>query len=709
VIPFDSANYVIENNKVRMRVYRGGEFELVDPSPMPYCYAPAKYEIQTMAKMERTTLNAFDTEENVKRYVFNQPTNVKDFRTRQEAKSITVYEADKKYVGVWMLDNLYVCDDYPNQAAWDTEEDDSQGQPSAETANVPITAIGIVYKGEKHAWTGPEPKLLQDATTFIKENKIALMKGWNSREWDVPFFSKRLAYNHIKFDFAQTRFLDVSLAYRFMEKNFRSQWSLGKVGKRFFNEKKPFVNVRLSTLPDAQLRERVLWDAEMTEMIDSANNLMTGAPKDYSKVAIQLAKQGHIFPDQIFGVHPEKKTITVTPVLDQYFLRTAHTIGYVLPCKTAYNKRPKYTGGWVDIYERGFFDDVLQFDVDSLYPNVILAYKLAPLGKFKIVEPIILELLSGKRNAKDKVERWAYKIAINAVYGLFASTYYRFKAVDVSDSTCFHGRDILTHTAEFLKSLGYIVYYDDTDSIFVHGKMEDVDTILPLINNFVEQTYNVTNIKFGFESYWSVLGFPRSAKGEKAKKKYYGIVHIDKTKQVVDKFEEAGMETLRGDWTELAKNLQEAIKKMQVSKVPKEKMLDFYETTKVNLYKGLYDPLLVIEKHMPRPAESYGLMKKDKNGKERRMPTPPHVRAYKDAVATGWVPTEMVKYGVVSFIMTRGGIPKLMNLVKPEEVDYGWYISHQVDPIMYRLGLIEVIQKYKKQMVAGEGQEKLEW
>jgi DNA polymerase I len=684
-----------------MKVYRSGEIEFIDPTPMPYCYAPSKYEIQTQAKMDRTDMRTFDTGEAVKRYTFPQPMNVKAFRSFQEAKGIPVYEADKKYVSVWMTDNDLVCDDYPNQAAWDTEEDDSGPKCDPETANVPITAIGLVHNGEKIAWTGPEKSILQNTVDYIVKQKIQLLKGWNTHFWDVPIFAKRLAYAGIKFDFSSVRFLDLALCYRFMEKNFRSQWALEKVGRRLFNEQKPFVNVRLSTLPVEQLKERVLWDADMTNRIDEK--------KEYTRVAIQLAKQSHIFPDQIFGIHPEKKSITITPILDQYFLRYAHKIGYVLPCKTGYKQRPKYPGGWVEVFEQGFFENVLQYDVDSLYPNVILAYKLAPLGRFELVEPIVRDLLAGKRNAKDEVERWSYKITVNALYGIFASSYYRFKAVEVADAITFHGRDILTHTAEFLRSMGYTVYYMDTDSCFVKGNFDEAETIRNLMNDYVQRTYNVENIKFGLENYWSLIGFPRGAKGEKTKKRYYGIVHVNKKGEVVDKFEEAGMEGLRGDWCELAREVQDAIKKFQVTKVPKEKMLEFYEDTKVKLYQGLYDPFLVMEKHMGKDVGEYGKMKKDeKTGKMRKMPTPQHVKAIRDAMATGWVPTDMVQYGVVQYYMTRGAIPKLVNLVKPGEIDYGWYVSHQIDPIVWRLGIIEETTKYKKEKVVPKTQATLD-
>lgn len=300
--------------------------------------------------------------------------------------------------------------------------------------------------------------------------------------------------------------------------------------------------------------------------------------------------------------------------------------------------------------------------------------------------------------AKEEVKRWATKIEVNALYGILASSYYRFKAVDKADEVTFHGREILMATRDFLRGLGYTVYYLDTDSLFVNGKYEDAEIIKKLINDFVERTFNVTNIKFGLENYWSKIGFPKSSKGEKVKKKYYGIVHTNKDSKVVNKFEEAGMESLRGDWTRLAIILQDAIKRMQVEEVPKEKMLEFYEDTKVKLYEGQYDPLLVLEKHMGKgDVSEYGKPKMGKNGKMHNTGTPPQIKALKAALETDWVPTEMIEYGTISYLMVKpNAIPKLSNLTKANEIDYSWYIVHQLDPIMYRLGLIERVSKYKK-------------
>jgi hypothetical protein len=142
---------------------------------------------------------------------------------------------------------------------------------------------------------------------------------------------------------------------------------------------------------------------------------------------------------------------------------------------------------------------------------------------------------------------------------------------------------------------------------------------------------------------------------------------------------------------------------MQVNGVPKERMLNFYEVTKVNLYKGRYDPLLVLEKHMSKDVSEYGKEKKGKTGKMHKAGIPQHVKAFKNALETGWVPNDMVQYGVVQYFMTRDG-PKLTNLTKEGEIDYQWYVTKQIDPIVWRLGIIEAVTKYHKTKELGSSQ-----
>ena len=103
---------------------------------------------------------------------------------------------------------------------------------------------------------------------------------------------------------------------------------------------------------------------------------------------------------------------------------------------------------------------------------------------------------------------------------------------------------------------------------------------------------------------------------------------------------------------------------------------------------------------MNKAIDQYGGMKmSEKTGKMHKIGTPQHVKAVKEALKNGWVPSEMFQYGVVQYYMTRGGIPKLVNLTMQGEIDYGWYVSHQIDPLLWRLGVIEEVTKYKKEKI----------
>ena len=694
MLPVDSASYRIVNGRTKMLLYRNMETELIEADPDPYCFMPAKWEVNTKGRMERTNMKTFDTLENVKRYSFLTPDSVKAFRAAVEATGKTTYEADKKYVERWMLANAVTCGDYPNYASWDTEESNSQGQPTVENAK--IIAAGFYYRGETITFTGAEDKILRDSVDFLTTNKITLLKGWNSgthsvkQGWDLPIFTRRLSANRIPFDTRSIRFVDSSLLYRYLEKNYKQSWSLEKVGKRLLQLEKPFVDRKISSLSDADLRERVGWDARITGTIDDK--------KKYSLLAIDLAKRAAQFPDAILGMNPKKKTITVTPTLDNWIIRQANKVGYVMPNKTQYDK-VKYQGAWVYVFKKGTYYNVAQFDFDSLYPNVMLAFKIAPYDRFDVWFPIIETFLQGKKKAQGE-ERWGYKILSNAMYGLQASSYYRFKCADKALATAANARGITKAVADFLTSLGYIVYKGETDSVFVQANSpDDIETIQQLINNFVHEHFHVDNINMAYEAYWENLTFPRAAAREENRKKYFGKIKLDKDRNEVNEFHVVGMEYLRNDWSDIAKEVQDRVMRMKSMEYASKEQIDAYANEVVsNLLAGKYDDKLILEKGLTRPIDQYGKPKLDpKTGKMRKTPIPQHVKAMKDAFQHGWVPSDMIQYEHCRYILTKGGKPKLVNLVTPDEIDRPWYLERQIYPILQRLDVIDAVPRVKPQ------------
>ena len=710
IAPIDSATYVIENGHVVAKAWRNGEIAFYPGEPEPYCFLPSKWEVESRGRVEYTDWRTLDTLESVKKYIFPTPDGVKGFRMAVETNGgRQTYEADKKWLDNWRRENKVICSDYTNQASWDSEQDDVGEPPNAETANKPIIGFGVTYHGQTESWVSKTDELgnFLGFIDFLIQNKITLLKGHNSRAWDTPYFGRRLAYllrkadpevhKLAQFDMRSIRFLDNGLMYKFTEKNYKSQWSLEKIAKRLLDKTpKPFPNRRIGTLPDVEIKERVEWDAATTEEYDVL--------KGYTKLAIQMARMTNLFPDEILGVNPKNGNLTATPGLDQMFFKQAHKVGYVLPNKSKYDKA-KYKGAWCYVTRAGEYQNVIQMDFNSLYPNVMKAFKIAPYDRFDFWFPVIDELLAGKTNATDKSEQWAYKIYVNAMYGIQASTHYRFKCADKALATTSGGQEVTRAVADYMTSLGYSVYKGDTDSCFIQAvTYEDRETISKLINEFVEQRFGVTNIKMNFESFWTQIFFPRGAAKEENKKKYYGIVGINKKGQTVNKFEYTGMEILRGDWSDLSKDVQDHGMMMNISHA-EQKDKDAYTKSIVDgTLAGAFDNKLVLEKGMTRKPEEYGKPKVGKNGKMRRGSVPQHVKAFRDALLTGWVPSEMIHYNKVQYMMAIGEQPKLVNMIRPEQIDRRWYLHHQVYPILYRLGFIkEMPREPRMKMTEGQG------
>ncbi|TLX66805.1 MAG: hypothetical protein E6L02_04285 [Thaumarchaeota archaeon] len=710
---------VVGQRDGKFRVWLNGQVSLIDPIPNPnFFYTEASVELPISEVItNRPDLKTIDTDQPVKKYTFPTQDIMQRFASTLKSNKIPLYESDKNPVERWMLENNIICSDYPNRGAWDTEVDDSNGDPDELTANRLFTAIGVWYKGKRETWTvshiidKAHPVTLQEERLillafiqWLREEKIQLLQGWNSRDFDVPYLSKRLYAQRIEFDMSSIRWVDSSIYYRYMEKNYKSQWGLAHVDRRILGDKKPFIFRKISSLSMEERSERVGWDAESCGRIDEVKN--------YTNIAIEVAKKANIFPDKILSINPTTNLIAVTPALDQYFIRRGIQTNRVLPDKRKYERGGKFPGGLVEIMGRGNFENIMQFDFDSLYPNVIKAFKLAPFGKTDYLFPIIDEFLIGKKQAPTKSERMAYKILANATFGIFSSAFYRFHTADVSANTAANAKKVLSAVAEFLRSLGYVIRLMDTDSAFIQVKSyEEREHLEIVINEFVQKRFNVTNLRMKFEAFWSFFALPRGATKDDAKKKYYGIVHIDKDGKVIDNFEVAGMEELRGDWCIAAKEMQDAVMKMLCAKKTNKEILEWVESNVIEpLFAGGLDDKLTMEKTMSKKPEEYGQMIEDPNtGKLRKGPVPQHVRAFRAARAEGWVPSEMVRENRVYYVMCKEDQPKLVNMAKKEEISHEWYYIKQIMSLLYRLAVIDEIPKKRQSMIKDQSSLEVFW
>jgi len=127
------------------------------------------------------------------------------------------------------------------------------------------------------------------------------------------------------------------------------------------------------------------------------------------------------------------------------------------------------------------------------------------------------------------------------------------------------GRELLLWSKEWFENAGFKVLYGDTDSLFVDSGSDDgvqareqgVKLAVALndeLSRYVSKRWNVTSrLELEFEKLYLQLFLPKVRRGSGgARKRYAGLLD----RGDADNIEFVGMEVVRRDWTDLAKQVQ---------------------------------------------------------------------------------------------------------------------------------------------------------
>jgi DNA polymerase elongation subunit (family B) len=139
------------------------------------------------------------------------------------------------------------------------------------------------------------------------------------------------------------------------------------------------------------------------------------------------------------------------------------------------------TGGYTDIFLTGIAEPVVDVDVESLYPSIMIADKIAPrtegLGVFTELltrlTALRLDAKRAMRAAADPQERAkldavqsSLKILINSFYGYLGYNRALFNDVEKADQVTTTGQRLLRQLIEAISSRHATVVQVDTDGIF---------------------------------------------------------------------------------------------------------------------------------------------------------------------------------------------------------------------------------------------------
>ncbi len=310
----------------------------------------------------------------------------------------------------------------------------------------------------------------------------------------------------------------------------------------------------------------------------------------------------------------------------------------------------------------------------------------APNGaRFRRAPGILPELLDElfprreeARAAGDRVAAYAIKILMNSFYGVLGTPACRFYSPPVANAITGFGRQVLLHTRNRIEEAGRRVLYGDTDSLFVETGEDDPEAARRAavelgealereIADWIRERYGVeSRLELQFERLFLQLVLPpsRSRGGSRggggsggARKRYVGLVDPDGSgesegPQTVF----TGMEVVRRDWTDLARQVQRELYERLFAERP---VVDYLRGVLERLRAGELDDLLVYHKGLRKAPSEY------------TSTTPPHV------VAARKLPGRPPD--VVSYVMTTAGPEPVERRHHP--LDHEHYVDKQLRPV----------------------------
>lgn len=409
-----------------------------------------------------------------------------------------------------------------------------------------------------------------------------------------------------------------------------------------------------------------------------------------------------ILRSKITGLELDRAGGSVAAFTNLY-LPQLHRGGYVAP-NLPEGGGLASPGGYVMDSIPGLYRNVLVLDFKSLYPSIIRTFKIDPMGLIEgLANPensipgfrggafdrekhylpqIITDLWAQRDQAKrdnDTVRSQAIKIIMNSFYGVLGSGGCRFYDTRLASSITMRGHEIMQTTGSWIEAQGYEVIYGDTDSTFV-SLDESLDAqqcgrigkeLVALINqrwkDKLEHEFQLDCLlEIEFETHFSRFLMPTIRGSEAGSKKRYAGLIIDSdthNEKIIFK----GLENVRTDWTELAKEFQASLFEHV-----------FHDRDPTSLVKkivndtlaGKCDAKLSYRKQLRRKLALYV-----KN-------VPPHVRAARFADQQNQQLGKSLVYqdkGWIRYVMTTNGPEPLE--YHSSQLDYDHYIEKQIKPI----------------------------
>ena len=570
-----------------------------------------------------------------------------------------------------------------------------------------------------------ELDLLQRFVEIIKLEKPDVLSGYNSKGFDIPYIIHRCSKFKVDLSIGadgssiiplKTKagffihgilLLDIFVLlrhiFRFAVTN--GSLSLDNVSKELLHKEKDVVDFRkVSSL----FSKKDFTDDDIS-LIDSyityceKDTILTSELYDYFFTDIKEFQ--HMLNIDI----EEISLFSFSQIVEGFLIHNARSCNQVIPNKPSeedvrLRQYKRIKGAFVFDPKPGFYKNISVYDFTSLYPTVIAAhnitkgtisqkegvgYKPVPEQDFFIrTEPqafiptIIQDIVSRRirikavlKSAKESdvpalsSRLQTLKIIANSLYGYLAFYMARWYSFEAAESVTAFARYHIKDVIRIFSEKGFSVIYSDTDSVFVLENKtikESTDAVVEVINSTLPGLMSLekedTFIKGMF------VGQRGSEKG--AKKKY---ALLDKN----GKYKIAGMAMVRGDFSVLAKRMQEEVIHILLETENVSKAIS-YVKNQLSTLETLSLSEFVITTKLKKPVSEYASKGPHVIVAERMLASKKHVRVGQN-----------ISYVICKSADSKATIGERARLESEissvSDVDFEYYKKNQIYPVLESL------------------------
>ena len=367
-------------------------------------------------------------------------TPTKHLSMKDAKEWVSQYQPDMVY-GNTMFAYSYLADEYPNNVEWDIDKilivtidievECENGFPNPEQANEPLLSITVKNHSNKQimVWglkdfitdrdditylhCENEKHLIQEFLAFWESNRPDVITGWNTEFFDVPYICNRIlnvmdeknlkrlspwgsvssrdmysqGRTHQLYDIQGVAHLDYYDLYRKFTYTSQESYRLDHIAYVELGERKdgnPYETFRDWYTKDYQsFIEYNITDVELVDKLEDKMKLIELClTMAYDAKVNYMDVLGSVkYWDMIIYNHLRKKNI-------------------VIPQKKDNKKSEKFEGAYVKEPQIGEHKWVMSFDLNSLYPHLIMQYNISPetlkMKKSIWKKPRVEDLLNNK-------------------------------------------------------------------------------------------------------------------------------------------------------------------------------------------------------------------------------------------------------------------------------------------------------------------------